>query len=1269
MKKIIIAMIVLFMTASTLFGKETDNGFVLVEGGTFKMDSAPDRDAPYEYSVRVSSFYIGKTEVTLRQWEEVMGNYPSNYPSSHFGYNKPVGRVSWFDAIVYCNKLSKMKGRTPVYSVNGSSNPETWGYRPCTGESIRGTVAMNMNANGYRLPTEAEWEYAARGGKKSKGYKYSGSNDLNSVAWYCDNSEHNGGHIPHDVATKASNELGIYDMSGNVSEWCWDWYGGHGRYNFSEINPTGSSSGSSRINRGGGYFITSTAEKCLINSRSWASPSSSLGEIGFRVVYRSSEMIENEKRAKERLETLALVEGGTFDMGSNEREDGAMPVHSVTVSSFYIMKTEVTQAQWEAIMGNNPSQFHGDNKPVVNVSWYDAIVYCNKLSGKEGKTPVYSVNDSTDPDSWDYTPCNGKSIIGNITMNMNANGYRLPTEAEWEYAARGGNKSKGYKFSGSNDLNSVAWYSENSCSESSHDVAMKAPNELGLYDMSGNVGELCWDIPGSYLLDPKLKESNPLSGKFSVIKRGGGFVDEGDWCSVIMRMGHAAYSCYSRYVGFRVVCRSSEIIDQLREQERLEEELVEKESSDFLNNLSKYLAFVEGGILNIGRNDGENSEILPQKVPVSSFYMGKTELTQAQWKSVMGNNPSSFRGADKPVENISWYDAIVYCNKLSMMQGKTPVYSVNGSTNPKSWNYSPCNGNSISGTIMMDINADGYRLPTEAEWEYAARGGIKSNGYTYSGSNDLNSVAWYFDNSGYLTHNVATKGPNELGLYDMSGNVWEWCWDIFDANNSNKIPENKVKDVPSDFSPVIRGGSFDNVSNCQIVFRSGYDPSYGSFNQGFRIVCSASDKTLGVNKELSQIAVEAKTKKKSSQKTKLLVWDTIPCAEFETFLDAIGYSYKATHQTVEVESKMIKEEYFSSKFDEVLKTGSEIPDVFDLRDAFVRKYVESGLLLPLDDLYEEVKDKMADYPMKIGSYNGHVYAMSWNVCPGAMFYRRSYAKKYWGTDDPVEVQKKVKDFDTLMATARELNRISNGKCKMLSTYEDMFNPYKGTRKKPWIVDGRLYIDPAMEDYMEMAKTFYNEGFDGCTSLRSEGWYAGMKDTLKDEKGNALEVMCYFLPCDNELYNDGYPWEIHNLDGNLADDWAMCAGPASWRSGGNWLAAYKGTKNPEAAKEMIRYLTTDDRFLESLARDEGVIVGNLNVQNKVNETEPSRGGQNYYAMFCELSKSVDGSLTQGTDKQIEALFTESVTAYVTGKKTKQGALDYFKECVATTMGYF
>ena len=374
--------------------------------------------------------------------------------------------------------------------------------------------------------------------------------------------------------------------------------------------------------------------------------------------------------------------------------------------------------------------------------------------------------------------------------------------------------------------------------------------------------------------------------------------------------------------------------------------------------------------------------------------------------------------------------------------------------------------------------------------------------------------------------------------------------------------------------------------------------------------------------------------------------------------------YQKTFPNVRVNYSLTPSDMFENKLDPALQSGRGAPDIFALESAFVRKYVESGQLLDITDVYERNKDKLLKYPVEVGTYNGRVYALSWQACPGAMFYRRSLAKKYLGTDDPIAVQKYFTDFDTFLGTATFLKSRSNGRCLVVSSRGDLYNVFLGSRTTPWVVNGRLNIDPNMEKYMDISKAIHDNRYDARVGQWSEGWFAGMKGELKDENGNPLEAFAYFLPT----------WGLHYVlkpnAPRTSSDWAMIQGPASYRWGGTWIGAWKGTKNTVKVKQIIEYLTASDEFLEAWARDTGDIVSNLNVMNKIknNFSEAFLSGQNHYASFVQIAMNVDGKLTQGTDQAIEGLFQEEVTAYVQGKKTKVQALNDFRTLVKTTLGF-
>ena len=525
---------------------------------------------------------------------------------------------------------------------------------------------------------------------------------------------------------------------------------------------------------------------------------------------------------------MVKVEGGTFMMGADDNDTEAdyneRPAHQVTLSSFSIGQTEVTQALWQAVMAFNPSSFSSTNGyinnlnlPVENVSWNDCQAFITEMISLTGKT------------------------------------FRLPTEAEWEYAARGGNMSKGYQYAGSNNIDEVAWYNntDDYIGDHTHDVATKTPNELGLYDMSGNVEEMCQDWYGDYNNEPQTNPTGPGPDWGVHVIRGGDWNNKATSCRISYRSGIDP-SIRSNVVGLRVVLyeddfslSASELTLCVGENKSVtilngngdyrieggEEHVTTTIDGNRLtvtgchegttvvnvtntstgataaltvnvkpapaavsetftvNGVSFTMVEVEGGTFTMGATAeqgfaAKKDEKPAHQVTLSTFSIGKTEVTQELWQAVMGSNPSYIIGnMNRPVECVSWEDCQTFITKLNELTGKT------------------------------------FRLPTEAEWEFAARGGNMSEGYRYAGSSIIDDVAWYSNNSGSVTRPVGTKDMNELGLYDMSGNVFEWCQDWY-GEYSDEAQTNPTGPEMGYPYRVIRGGSWVNAaSSCRVSCR------------------------------------------------------------------------------------------------------------------------------------------------------------------------------------------------------------------------------------------------------------------------------------------------------------------------------------------------------------------------------------------------------------------------------------------------------------------
>jgi len=267
----------------------TPGEMILVPGGTFTMGDTRgggESDELPTHTVTLNSFYMGTSEVTQAEYSQYLTPVELWSDDSGLGSNYPAYDVSWYAILKYCNLRSMAEELTPVYSISGSTNPANWGKVPSSSDSTWNAAICNWSANGYRLPTEAEWEYAARGATNTPDYLYSGSDDINAVAWYDGNNgsygSSNFGCKP--IGTKAPNGIGLYDMSGNVPEWCWDLYS-YSYYSSSpSSNPTGPASGSYgplRVYRDGSWGCS--ASYIRVASRDYKSPDGDLGGSGFRL--------------------------------------------------------------------------------------------------------------------------------------------------------------------------------------------------------------------------------------------------------------------------------------------------------------------------------------------------------------------------------------------------------------------------------------------------------------------------------------------------------------------------------------------------------------------------------------------------------------------------------------------------------------------------------------------------------------------------------------------------------------------------------------------------------------------------------------------------------------------------------------------------------------------------------------------------------------------------------------------------------------------------
>lgn len=408
---------------------------------------------------------------------------------------------------------------------------------------------------------------------------------------------------------------------------------------------------------------------------------------------------------------------------------------------------------------------------------------------------------------------------------------------------------------------------------------------------------------------------------------------------------------------------------------------------------------------------------------------------------------------------------------------------------------------------------------------------------------------------------------------------------------------------------------------------------------------------------------------------------------FTVELQTMAVAFQEKYPDVDVQYTMIPmtDGEYQTKV-KAASTTDDCPDVVGLEASFVREWVESSLLADLSDL-APLAEELQTYQsvLDVGTYDGEIRAYSYQATPGAVFYRRSLAKEYFGTDDPTEIQAMMSDMTKFQEMAATVKEKSNGDTYMVCSTGDFTNTFYANREQPWVVDGALVIDPQVDSLFEIAKTFRTEGYEAQAEQWAEGWYAGMSDSLVDAQGAAKQVFCYFLP------TWGLPYVLMPNAGDTAGDWACVSGPLPYQWGGTWVGAMENSPNAEIAKAFVQFCALDEENLtnwatgvytheylvaidpsigDDQAQGAGDFVSSKKVVDQITASFSDSGnseflaGQNSYEGFAAAAPSVSAVLMQGSDDAIQRALNDPLNNYVTGVATKEEAITQFKEAVSS-----
>jgi multiple sugar transport system substrate-binding protein len=407
---------------------------------------------------------------------------------------------------------------------------------------------------------------------------------------------------------------------------------------------------------------------------------------------------------------------------------------------------------------------------------------------------------------------------------------------------------------------------------------------------------------------------------------------------------------------------------------------------------------------------------------------------------------------------------------------------------------------------------------------------------------------------------------------------------------------------------------------------------------------------------------------------------TLNVWSFSNEIRTMAIAFQGLHPGVKVVYTMIP--MTNGEYQTKVKAAAgtaDSPDVVALEAAFVKEWVESDLLADLSSL-KPLTVTLKTYPavVEVGTNNGINKAYSYQATPGAFFYRRSIAKECLGTDDLVAVQAMVADMTKFLETAAKIKACGTGDYYTVGTGGELFTPFLSNRTQPWIVNNALVIDPAIVNYVHFAKQMRDNGYESGATQWTEGWFAGMNDTLVDANGTPKKVFSYFLPTWGLPYVLSPNATSADKTSTTVGDWAMINGPLSYQWGGTWVGALKGSPNSTLATEFVKFVALDETNLtnwatgvytnaylkaidpttpDDQAQAAGDFVSSQVVVDKITASFDTStlatflGGENSYGAFAKAAPSVNGKLMTGSDDAIQRALNDPLAAYLSGTMTE------------------